>query len=181
MQVRSWKAAFVFTFAASLAAGAAGVARAQEPAASDRPKVATEVREKAESKESEKRPASAQARAIELNLMIAGLGRDGCDVEVKPGTRSCRFQPQTQHVASHGKASLVFRDVEFRGADRNCSFAITVREAGQAPRTIYRGFRMSSRVDPARPAATPSFTCFMTSPSKLAGLARSDRTDRTRQ
>jgi hypothetical protein len=175
MQVRSWKAAFVVTLAASLTGGAVGLARSQEPAESDRPRVATEVREKAAPKENEKRPAAAQAPAVELHLMIAGLGRDGCDVEVKPGTRSCRFQPQTQHVAPHGKASLVFRDVEFRGADRNCSFAITVREAGQAPRTIYRGYRMPSRIDPARPAATPSFTCFMTSPSKLAGLVRSDR------
>jgi hypothetical protein len=175
MQVRTWKAAFVSAFAAGLTAVAAAGARAQEPARNDRPTVATEVLERAEPKDGPKRPATAQARAIELNLMIAGLGRDGCEVEVKPGTRSCRFQPQTQHVASHGKASLVFHDVEFRGADRNCSFAITVREAGQEPRTIYRGFRLPNRVDPSRPAATPSFTCFMTSPSKLAGLVRSDR------
>jgi hypothetical protein len=120
-----------------------------------------------------------EAYLVELNLMIAGLGRGGCDVEVKPGNRSCRFQPKSQHVASSGKASFVFRDVEIRGADRNCSFRITVREPGQPPKTIYRGFRLATR-GPARFSnqAPQSFTCYVNSPSKLAGL---DRTERSRQ
>jgi hypothetical protein len=173
MLVRSWKAALVLT--TSLTAVTATVARAQAPAASqDRPQVVPE----AEAKDGAKPQPGVETRAVELNLMIAGLGHDGCDIEVKPGTRSCRFQPKVVHVASHGKANLVFRDVECRGADRNCTFAITVREAGQVPRTIYRGFRIPNRVDPAHPTAPPSFTCFMTSPSKLAGLERPDRTRR---
>jgi hypothetical protein len=120
-----------------------------------------------------------EAYLVELNLLIAGLGRGGCDVEVKPGNRSCRFQAKSQHVASNGKASFVFRDVEIRGAERNCSFGITVREPGQPPKTIYRGFRLAARVAGGTSGQAPqSFTCYVNSPSKLAGL---DRTERARQ
>jgi hypothetical protein len=177
MLVRSWKAALVLTV--SLTAMTAQVSRAQEPSkAQDGLHSRPEAEAKAEPGDAAKRQPGVETRAVELNLMIAGLGRDGCDIEVRPGTRSCRFQPQVLHIASHGKASLNIREVEFRGADRNCSFAITVRESGQVPRTIYRAFRISPKVDPAHPAAPPSFTCFMTSPSKLAGLERPDRARR---
>jgi len=174
MQVKSWKAALVL--AASLTAAAPFVAGADNPAAAQDRTNVSETGVKTEPRDGSSKGASSSGQRVELNLLIAGLGRDGCDIEVKPGTRSCKFQTQTQHVGSQGKANLVFRDIEFRGADRNCSFAITVREAGQAPRTIYRGFRLSHRADSAGATAPQSFTCFMTSPSKLAGLLRSDRT-----
>jgi hypothetical protein len=144
-------------------------------------KSATRSHEKTPAKVVEKRPEASPAstKPVELNLMIAGLGKDGCEVEVRPGSRSCRFKPQEQHVNSVGKASFVLKDVELRGADRNCTFAITVREPGQAPKTIYRGFRLSTKPDSPRTAsASHSFTCFMNSPSRLAGL---DRPDQTRQ
>jgi hypothetical protein len=113
---------------------------------------------------------------VELTLLIAGLGRDGCDVDIKPGNRSCRFSAQTQHVSPQGKANFQFRDVVLRGADHNCSFAITVREPGQTPKTIYRGFRVSSQAAQEKPGKTSnSFTCYMNSPSKLANLGRADR------
>lgn len=116
---------------------------------------------------------------VKLKLLISGLGREGCDVEVKPGNRSCRFKPQVRHVGAPGELSLQFKDVEVLGADRNCTFAITVREAGQSSKTIYRGFRMPVR--PAQAGAAPApqtFTCYMNSPSKLAEV---ERTDRVRQ
>jgi len=118
-------------------------------------------------------------QTVELNLLIAGLAQDGCEVEIKPGNRSCRFQPQRLRVESQGKAKFMFRDIELRGADRNCTFAITVHETGQASRTIYRGFRIGSRLTPG-PASqgAQSFTCYMNSPSKLAGLERTGQTRR---
>jgi hypothetical protein len=128
-------------------------------------------------KAAEAEPASPDSQAVKLKLLIAGLGRDGCDVEVKPGNRSCKFKTQVQHVGSPGELSFQFKDVEVRGADRNCTFAITVREAGQSAKTIYRGFRLPAH-GPKDEAASvvQSFTCFMNSPSKLADLQRTDRT-----
>jgi hypothetical protein len=116
--------------------------------------------------------------SIELNLVIAGLGTDGCEVEIKPGNASCKFRPiygkrgeSRQHVANDGRAKLELRDVELRGADRTCSIAITVREPKQTARTFYRGFRLATKQEPSatgKPSAGPAFTCYLSSPSKLA-------------
>jgi hypothetical protein len=101
---------------------------------------------------------------IQLNLAIEGLGTEGCDVEVRPANPSCKFRPSPKkHVASDGHATVELRDVELRGADKTCSMAITVREPGREPQTIYRGFRAAS----AKAGSVPSFTCFIS--SRLAG------------
>jgi hypothetical protein len=103
--------------------------------------------------------------AIQLNLVVAGLGTKGCDVEVKPANASCKFRPSAiEHVSSDGRAAIKLRDVELRGADKTCTMAITVREPGQPPQTIYRGFRPGS----SKPGTIPSFTCYVS--SKLAGV-----------
>jgi hypothetical protein len=116
--------------------------------------------------------------SVQLNLRIAGLGGKGCDVQIKPGNASCKFRPlydqhaeDHQHVPPDGTANLELRDVELRGADRTCTIAITILEPGQAPRTFYRGFRLAPKPDvtkTSRPPSAPTFTCFLSSPSKLA-------------
>jgi hypothetical protein len=133
------------------------------------------------------KPSGTTIPSIELNLVIAGLGAEGCDVEVKPGNASCKFRPvygkrgeSRQHVANDGRAKLELRDVELRGADRTCTVAITVREPKQSARTFYRGFRLAPRPETAatpKPASGQAFTCYLSSPSKLA---RSDES-RTRK
>jgi hypothetical protein len=117
---------------------------------------------------------------VQLNLVIAGLGRAGCDIEIKPGNASCRFRAVGEngsagrhHVAPEGKTKVELRDVELRGADRTCTVAITVHESGQGPKTVYRGFRLPSRTASAETGASastsvPAFTCYINSPSKLA-------------
>jgi hypothetical protein len=178
MKVRSWMAVVVLAGGTTGALVVSSHAQKSTPNANQEKAGSPQAQnpEKAQGGKDQKKSDSSTSYSLELNLMIAGLGRDGCDVEVKPGNRSSRFQPQVQHVGSHGKSTLVFRDIELRGADRTCTFAITLREAGQEARTIYRGFRIVSRSDSARsPSGLQSFTCFMSSPSKLARLERSDR------
>jgi hypothetical protein len=144
----------------------------QAPPRADRPAGDSEP-----AKNSDPQSPARTAQSVDLTLLIAGLGDGGCDVEIKPGNRACRFNSQTQHVGSQGKASFHFRDVELRGADHNCSFAITVREPGQTARTVYRGFRMApSNAPKATAKSANSFTCFMNSPSKLAAIEKNDQT-----
>jgi len=129
------------------------------------------------------KPPDSRIPAVRLDLVIAGLGREGCDVEVKPGNASCKFcalnergTQGRQHVSSEGRATLQLRDVELRGADRNCTVAITVHEPGQAVKTIYRGFRLAPRSDAAGSStatAVPILTCYLSSPSKLAKVDES--------
>jgi hypothetical protein len=108
--------------------------------------------------------------AVHLNLVVAGLGREGCDIEVKPANAGSRFRTAArQHVPSDGRAKFELRDVELRGADHTCTVAITVHEPGQAPKTIYRGFRLTNRASPATEApAIPTFMCYLS--SRLAGV-----------
>jgi hypothetical protein len=120
---------------------------------------------------------------VQLDLVIAGLGHEGCDVEVKPGNASSKFRAlnergaeANQHVSSDGRGRLQLREVELRGADRTCTLAITVREPGQPAKTFYRGFRLAARPTAAKPGTTnpvPVLTCYLSSPSKLA---RADET-----
>ena len=123
----------------------------------------------------EKAPEKEEARRTEsvtLSLKIAGLGAEGCDVEIKPATPACRFKPITRHIDPSGKPeNIVIKDLEVRGADRNCSFAITVNEPGQRPRTILRGFRLSApSKDKDTPTVNEPFDCWISSPSRLARL-----------
>jgi hypothetical protein len=183
MQVRSWMAAGVLVAGSTVLLS--GMAQSQK-SGSDQPppgaqgqNAGTPKTQDSQTPSVQEKRSTANTQPVELTLLIAGLSQDGCEVEIKPGNRSCRFQPQRLRVESHGKAKFAFRDIELRGADRNCTFAITVHEAGQTSRTIYRGFRIASR-----PAPTPAtrgaqtFTCYMNSPSKLAGLEPAGQTRR---
>ena len=176
MEVRSWMAILVIMAGSTVETSAESLG---QTAATGSSSATAELSGKASAQPQAQGESAATAtpRTVKLEVKIAGLGRGGCDVEVKPGNRSSRFQGQGKHIESSGEASFLIRDVEIRGADRNCTFAITVRESGQPPRTIYRAFRMAERAgaEGSRPSV-PTFTCYLNSPSKLAGLGRSDKT-----
>jgi hypothetical protein len=190
MRARSWMAALALIAGTLIAVGRAMPAPSPTPeegqgrlpqAEQAKPKVAT----------TESKPAVTPIPAVLLNLEIAGLGAAGCDVEVKPANASCKFRALkaptdrgkggrgkegAQHVSSEGHAVLELKDVELRGADRVCAVAITVLEPGQAPKTVYRGFRLPSQpaADKNSSSATvPTFTCYLSSPSKVATIEQS--------
>jgi hypothetical protein len=190
MRARSWMAALALIAGTSIAVGRAMPASSptedqgqEQPQQDDQPA--------ARSQTTDAKPADKNIKAVVLILEIAGLSQDGCDVEVKPGNASCRFQAinmtknggkldrakeGAQHVSSLGKAVLELQNVELRGADRTCTVAITVRESGQAPKTVYRGFRLPARPEAGLPASVnqvPTFTCYLSSPSKVANVEQS--------
>ena len=90
MRARSWMAALALIAGTSIAVGRAmpvpvsipddGQGRPQEPDQS-KPRAAT----------TDAKPPAKPIPAVMLNLEIAGLGSDGCDVEVKPATRVAGF------------------------------------------------------------------------------------------
>jgi hypothetical protein len=190
MRARSWMAALALIAAASIAAGramqadSAGGAQAQEQAP------ARDTRETS-SKTTENHGSAAKSTtpvipAVHLNLAIAGLGRDGCEVEVKPGNASCKFHVLNvtesgnvfekgadgpQRVPPAGRAYVDLRDLELRGADRVFTVAVTVREPGQPAKTVYRGFRLPPKGNAgtsAEGSKIPAFTCYLNSASKIA-------------
>jgi hypothetical protein len=107
--------------------------------------------------------AEGKSHIVTLDLAIAGLSAKGCDVEIKPGHPGCTFRPVTKHVGLSGKATIELRDVVTRSADRDCTFAITIREPGQAERTVHRGLRLQAENTPDQ-----RLNCFLSSPSRIA-------------
>jgi hypothetical protein len=182
MRARSWMAALALVAGTSIAVGRAMPALVSSPAPDQGQ---AEVTQKAEPRPRTPDPKASDSciPVVRLDLVIAGLGREGCDVEVKPGNASCKFcalndrgAQGRQHVPSEGRATLQLRDVELRGADRTCTIAITVHEPGQAVKTVYRGFRLAHRSNaPGSPttASIPILTCYLSSPSKLATVEES--------
>ena len=135
MQGRSWMAALALAASILLAPGTA--ARAE-----DKPPVTK----------------------VKLEIRIAGLSQDGCDIEIKPAHAGCQFKTATGHITQQGRASVLLEDVQTSSADRDCALAITLKESGQPARTIRRGLRLVASAT----GSIPSLTCYMSSPSKLA-------------
>src|SRR4051794_25129789 len=99
MRGRSWMAALALAAGIATAPGAPPVRAAAEDVAAGR---------------------------VKLVVQIRGLGRDGCEIEVKPGHRGCQFRPQVERLSSRGEAVLFLDDVRTTSADRECAVAITV-------------------------------------------------------
>ncbi len=168
MRARSWMAALALIGVTSILIGRGFSAQGTNPAQTNPPKNSSEAGPQTEAP----KPSDSQYARIRLNLVIAGLGQEGCMVEVKPANAGCKFRaPAPLRVSSEGRTELELKDVEIRSADHTCTVAITVREPGQTSKTIYRGFRMANRPAPAPKTATasiPTFTCYLS--SRLAGV-----------
>ena len=179
MRARSWMAALALIAATSILIGRGLSAPASGPVQEPSPaKAAKKTPEKSAdagaSAKGDSRSGTRPAKRpdsgnryprIQVNLVVAGLGTEGCDVVVKPANAGCKFRPsKTEHVNSEGRATIKLEDVELRGADKTCTMAITIREPGQPAQTIYRGFRPGS----SKSGPVPSFTCFIS--SRLAGV-----------
>jgi hypothetical protein len=188
MRARSWMAALALIAGTSIAVGRAMPAASptEDPGQGQALQAAPP---KAGSQPPKPKPAEEPLKAVLLNLEIAGLGQEGCDLEVTPGNPSCKFRvvnmtrdganlvrgkDGAQHVSPIGHAVVELQNVELRGADRTCTVKITVRESGRPSKTVYRGFRLPARTDVGATVnasqQAPTFTCYLSSPSKVANV-----------
>ena len=180
MRARSWMAALALVVGTSIAVGRAMPAL-----------VTNQVRRR---RQSARTPRSSQTAArdatipkasgtrvpsVQLNLVIAGLGPKGCDVQVKPGNASCKFSP-VYEKRGENRQFVAALTAEPASSCATSSFAAPTersqspsRSANQAKlqeRSIaVSGSRASPRRKvPTHPATAPAFTCYLSSPSKLA-------------
>jgi hypothetical protein len=121
------------------------------------------------------------SNTVKLDLQIRGLGSQGCVIEVKPAHPGCEFQAFARRVPEGSGAVVHLQPipVEVRSisADRDCTFAITIREPNQPPKTFRRGTRLTPQVA-GKPKPEQTLTCFLSSPSSVAakdGAARPRR------
>ncbi len=106
---------------------------------------------------------------VYLSLQISGLGPEGGTIEIKPGHKSCRFEPVEKTIERAPLNTVIRLDpikiaAQSTGADRDCSFEITIKEPGQPPKSFRRGLRLSPS-KPDRPTPTQSLKCYLISPS----------------
>jgi hypothetical protein len=168
MQIKSWAVAVAIIAGLTFAVSQVLAMKPAEPAG-DPPAAPPAKAAEAASTDSTAPKTSLKTPLIKLSLNVTGLDRGGCDVEIKPGNAACKFRPVSKiHVTSDGKAEIELRNVEIRGSDRLLSVVITIREAGQQSKEVYRAFRLSARQ--ATAASPPLFGCYVSSPSKIARL-----------
>jgi hypothetical protein len=141
MQGWSWMAAL--TLVASLTGAVAPAARAAEPPA---------VKQK-----------------VSLSLRLDGLSAAGGEIEIKPGHAGCRFETIKFQTKSHpkmleGRIVLDPFEVETVTADRDCSFAITLKEPGQPDKTVKRTLRLAPPVE-GKPVKPQELICYISSNS----------------
>ncbi len=112
---------------------------------------------------------------VNLILQVSGLGTQGCQIEIKPAHRGCEFE-SIKRTIDRVPANAVIKldgiavNARSTGADRDCTFAITIREPGLPAKTYRRGLRLEP-VAAGKPAPTQTLKCYLISPSVAAASA----------
>jgi hypothetical protein len=86
---------------------------------------------------------------VSLQLQINGLSTESCTIVIKPGHPGCQFETVEKKLSKTGQSEVLnvpafTIKAKSTGADRDCSFAITIKEPGQPPRTVRRGLRLAA-------------------------------------
>jgi hypothetical protein len=109
---------------------------------------------------------------IVMELQIQGLSKEGCIVEIAPGHPGCKFK-KVRYKVDSPRVQLQPIEVTTLSADRDCSFAITIKEPGMPEQTIRRGLRLT-RPENAQAVPETKLTCYLATPSQTQ-QARSEK------
>jgi hypothetical protein len=109
------------------------------------------------------------SNTVRLQLQITGLGSEGCTIAIRPAHPGCHFESIERRIVLRSAGGMVrLEPIELKatstGADRDCSFAITLTEPGKQPRTYHRGVRLAA-ADPGRDAQAQVVKLYLTAPS----------------
>lgn len=113
---------------------------------------------------------------VTIELQVQGLSKEGCVVEIAPGHPGCKFK-KVKYKVENSRVLLQPIEVTSLSADRDCSFAITIKEPGMPDQTIRRGMRLS-RPDSAGSKPESKLTCYLATPSQVQ-QAKLDKTEET--
>lgn len=102
---------------------------------------------------------------VVIELQVQGLSKEGCVVEIAPGHPGCKFK-KVRYKVDNARVLLQPIEVTSLSADRDCSFAITIKEPGMPEKTIKRGMRL---IRPEAGSAKPEskITCYLATPSQV--------------
>lgn len=102
---------------------------------------------------------------VVIELQVQGLSKEGCVVEIAPGHPGCKFK-KVRYKVDNARVLLQPIEVTSLSADRDCSFAITIKEPGMPEKTIKRGMRLI-RPDSGSAKPEAKITCYLATPSQV--------------
>ena len=110
--------------------------------------------------------------SITVELQIDGLGPNGAKVEIKPGHPGCSFTPVVKaidpaSVRAEHRLDPITMTARSTGADRDCSFVITIKEPGLPVKTVRRGVILRPEVA-GQPSPKQSVKWVVNSPTMAA-------------
>ena len=103
---------------------------------------------------------------VKLNMRLDGTKEySGVEIEIKPGHPATRFKPIKYAVKGDGDIRDILPfEVETYSADRDCSFAIVLKEPGQPDKIFRRSMQISPPATDAATAPRPQvFQCYLSS------------------
>ncbi len=103
---------------------------------------------------------------VTLELQIQGLSKEGCIVEITPGHPACKFK-KVRYKVEDSRVLLQPIEVTSLSIDRDCSFAITIKEPGLPEHTIRRGLRLSKPAVDSAEKPELKITCHLATPSQV--------------
>lgn len=104
---------------------------------------------------------------VKLDLRITGLTARGCVIEIKPAHPGCSFKPVKKTLDASNYRDPIAIDAKTTGADRDCSFAITIREPGQPAKTYRRGLCLEQPTS-AKPHPSQTLRVYISAPNVAA-------------
>ncbi len=103
---------------------------------------------------------------VNLEIQISGLGQQGAKIEVKPAHPDCKFNVVGITIPKGDRGDVVkitpfAVNATTTNPDRDCSFEITVTEAGQKPKTFRRGLRLTAPAAQGAEAPISTLRCYL--------------------
>ena len=110
---------------------------------------------------------------VVLQIRLDGITPgSGAQLVIKPGHRACKFAEVVYAFKGDPRIQDIPPiDVESLSADRDCSFAITLKEPGQPDKVFRRSLQLAAPTDTAAAGKPQVLQCFLSSQAVAARAA----------
>ena len=112
---------------------------------------------------------------VRLDIRLDGTSAaSGVEIVIKPGHPATKFKEVVYKVKQDGDIrDIPPIEVETLSADRDCSFAITLKDPGHADKVFRRSVQLNPPTEaiPGKPEVMPTLKCYLSSRDVAAKVA----------